>query len=60
MKTIKLNIDDSLYKHIKTVMNIKAMCGHFCGEIDEFLFLLIKNIEDNQEEITIERSKDTK
>lgn len=53
MKEIHLKIDDEIYKSIKNVMITKGICGNLYGEADEFLFLLIKSIEEDKKEITV-------
>ena len=53
MKTVKLSIEDSVYKEIKNALGIKVALGSAYGVIDEFVSLVIQGIEEGIANIVI-------
>ena len=44
MKTIKVKIDDDVYKHLKQATQVKGMTGNIGGIVDSFIIKLIESI----------------
>ena len=54
MKTIKLHIDNKVYRSLKTQLIAKKMGDSFGGITDIFARKVVKLLEDGVEEYTIE------
>jgi len=54
MKTIIIKISDSVFKEIRTHMNIRGMTGEACGVVDEFVVKFIEAIEKELPELTLQ------
>ena len=54
MKTIKLHIDNKVYRSLKTSLIAKAMGDSFGGITDIFAKKVVKLLEEGVEEYTIE------
>ena len=50
MKTIKVKIDDDVYKHLKQATQVKGMTGNIGGIIDSFIIKLIESIDKGLDE----------
>ena len=50
MKTIKVKIDDDVYKHLKQATQVKGMTGNIGGIIDSFIIKLVKSIDKGLDE----------
>ena len=44
MKTIKIKIEDDVYKHLKQATQVKGMTGNIGRIIDSFIIKLIESI----------------
>ena len=58
--TIKLNIDDDVYRSLKNSLVAKGLGGSFHGISDEFFKKILDLIDDNIEEYTIHFKKKMK
>ena len=45
MKTIKIKIEDNVYKRLKQATQVKGMTGNISGIIDNFIIKLIESID---------------
>jgi len=57
MKTIKLHIDDKVYKKLKTSLVAKKMSDSYGSITDKFAMRVMQLIEEGVEEHTIEFKK---
>ena len=60
MKKIALEIEDEIFTDLKSSIITRGITGSLFGTIDEFITLLIKAIENNQETVTIIKKKKRK
>lgn len=51
MKELLIKLDDDVYNDIRNMMNVKLICGSCYGEVDEFVFHIIKFIDKGEKEI---------
>lgn len=60
MKKIILEIEDSVFADLESLIVTKQICGSFYGTMDAFIVLLIKAIKDGKEAVQIIRKKPRK
>ena len=57
MKTITLHIDDDAFEDIQVQLSFKTIAGEMYGVLDDFLFLLVRSIMDDKQEIRIAKGR---
>jgi len=45
MKTIKIKIEDDVYKNLKQATQVKGMTGNIGGIIDSFIIKLVESVD---------------
>ena len=45
MKTIKVKIEDDVYKSLKQAIQVKNMTGNICGIVDSIIIKLVESVD---------------